>query len=104
MEDINKDLKTTFSNASVHDWGIEEYLAKIKAQIHDLPEATLIIKDEDVTLERLNNCYTAIAKIVVTHGEVYFPIFERLHREIQEFETRKKLLKLAFEASTNETL
>ena len=59
------------------------------------------IQDKDVTDDLLEECYVMIARIVKQHGEEYLPIFERLHTEIEERKSRKKLIELAHNVSEN---
>ena len=43
----------------------------------------------DISIARLQHALKLCARIVVLHGEVYLPIFERLEKDIKALEKRK---------------
>lgn len=49
----------------------------------------------DMSDERLRAAYEILASIVATHGEIYLPLFERLHTEIQKRESHTSFVSLA---------
>lgn len=51
------------------------------------------IKTEE--LSRTKAAYMTAAKLVVLHGEMYLPIFERLHKEMNKTESMLNLRLLA---------
>lgn len=57
------------------------------------------IRDEDVTDTMLEECYIMMANIVKDHGELYLPIFERLHEELKIRKSKKDLIGLAHRVS-----
>jgi hypothetical protein len=44
---------------------------------------------------QLEKAYKIAAKIVAEHGDTYLPVFERLHNEIMQHESKRSLKELA---------
>ena len=93
-------------------WLIDDYIERLKPwrmaalasefQKKALPPHEL--KKKDITDELLEECYLALAFIVDRYGEVYLPIFERLHLEIEERKKTKALLKEARQLSSKKPI
>jgi len=45
--------------------------------------------------EVLEECYIYMAFVVETHGDIFLPIFERLHHEREKRKSQKEMLKIA---------
>ncbi len=56
---------------------------------------------EEITLELLEECYYSIARIIEKYGDVYLPLFIRLHNEIEKMKDDNKMKKLALEIAQN---
>ncbi len=61
------------------------------------------LKEEDITIEVLRDCYKIMAKVVSIQGEKFLPIFERLHMEIKLREKNKNLIQIANQIASLET-
>ena len=53
------------------------------------------VKEEDITLEMLEDGLRSSARLVKQYGRVYLPIFERLDSEVREWKRRDKLFEKA---------
>lgn len=54
-------------------------------------------------IERLERCYRIAAKIVITFGDHYLPLFERVHKELKIAEAACDLKTLAMQFSKTES-
>ena len=83
------------------DWDVEAELTRIKSKLYSIEKVVPApcVYESDITYERLKNCYVTVAKIVATHGDVYLPIFERLHTELEEFKNKQDMLERAFQVA-----
>lgn len=53
-----------------------------------------INEEEEITIERLENCLVILAKVITFHGEKYLPLFERFQREIEERKRKDDIMTL----------
>ena len=67
-------------------------------------EPEIDLREIDVTLELLEECYIFMAHIVKSYGEHYLPIFERLHTEIETRKHQNKMLDKALIVSAKNPL
>ena len=51
--------------------------------------------EHEITDELFEECYKTAARIVKKYGEVYLPIFERMHTERQKRKKNKNLIEQA---------
>ena len=94
---------------AIQEWSARKCLDAWLRNVHK--RSTLPIKtptkpirhEKDVTLPMLKEAYTVAAKAVADHGEVYLPIFERLHNEIEERQARDKMLAAAIEIAVDKS-
>lgn len=57
---------------------------------------------EGITVEQLYEVYHIAASVVTKYGDVYIPIFKRLHKEVQKIEEETQIKTLALKiASAN---
>lgn len=63
--------------------------APMKKEFFDSEEP---IRDEDI-----QRAYKIAAKVVAMYGDIYLPIFMRLHNELKKIEEREKIKLLALE-------
>ncbi|MBL4679990.1 MAG: hypothetical protein JKY88_04605 [Pseudomonadales bacterium] len=85
-------------------WHIENYIGRLLPDRGSLVEAfpsrpAIDLREIDVTLELLEECYIFMAHIVKSYGEHYLPIFERLHSEIETRKHQNKMLDTALTIS-----
>jgi hypothetical protein len=50
---------------------------------------------QTLTDQKLRSAYVLIAEIVTAHGEVYLPIFKRIHDEVEARKANRDLLSIA---------
>jgi hypothetical protein len=55
-----------------------------------------------VTDQELEKCYIIISKIITKYGEVYLPIFERIHNERQLRAKKQDMLSIALSVVNSE--
>ncbi|MFD1258576.1 hypothetical protein ACFQ3S_17350 [Mucilaginibacter terrae] len=55
-----------------------------------------------ITLERIKAAYQASAKIVALYGDIYLPLFERMHQELKKAEAAVDLKTLALQIGGNQ--
>lgn len=90
---------------SESEWDIDDYREKLYPQRGEklldsfAASGRSDIQDIDVTDELLHESYVFMAEIVKTYGEQFFPIFERLHLEIEIRAEKRSLLDTATELS-----
>ena len=60
-----------------------------------------MIIESDISFDVLKESYQFMAHIVTEYGDVYFPIFEKLHQELERSKKRQCLLKTAFKVSVD---
>jgi len=51
--------------------------------------------DDELTLEQIEKAYKIAARIVAMYGDDYLPVFERMHREVKEYEQKAEMKSLA---------
>ncbi|MBL3591682.1 MAG: hypothetical protein JMN24_18160 [gamma proteobacterium endosymbiont of Lamellibrachia anaximandri] len=85
------------------DWNVEDYLKRHRPSINTKRQQTgrriNQLSKEDITLDDIINAYEVVARIVTIYGDIYLPIFERLHREIEEHKMKNKMLNIAKDIS-----
>lgn len=87
------------------DWKVEDYLSRIMPNKHlGLRESFSVksapmIEDHEVTNEQLRECYAVMAEVITRYGDLYLPIFERIHRELEARKERQALLDKALKLS-----
>ncbi|KZL25480.1 hypothetical protein [Pseudovibrio sp. Ad37] len=52
-------------------------------------------RNKEVTLERLLNAQKKVARIIAAGNTQYLPIFQRLTKEVEEFQQKEAALQLA---------
>jgi len=62
-----------------------------------------IFDENEVTFSVLQEAYTTAAKAVAEHDEAYLPLFERLHNEIKEQQSKDELLSKAIEIAVDKS-
>lgn len=81
------------------DWDVQKCVKKCSPKTIDTPHKETIslkrLNKQDITFQDIVHAYELMAKIVTVYGDKYLPIFERLHREIKERQSRHTLLEIA---------
>ncbi len=73
--------------AKTRDWSLHDYWNRLlpnkgRFALDFAQAAKVSDPDVEVTDDLLAECYVTAARLVEAHGEVYLPLFERLHAEI----------------------
>jgi len=87
-------------NLVSRDWHIDDYIERLLPDKNSSLAAQFEVKSnpkrhltkKDITDDLLEGCYVLLADIISRHGNAYFPIFERLHIEIETREKQKEML------------
>ncbi len=81
------------------EWSAEECVMKWHSRVlttrtdnHKPYKKQFFLKENDISLSILQESYELVAHIVAKHGEVYLPIFERLHTEIEQRKDKDDML------------
>ena len=80
------------------DWDIEKLIRKFDPRISQKNSPVEYRQrdiNDNVTYSDLNKAYHLAAVVVSEHGEEYLPIFERLQKELQDYDQRTQLLEEA---------
>lgn len=81
------------------EWNLEDCIKRCspKACTSTNKEVFTFIQKtaSEITLDDIIDAYAVIARIVTIYGDKYLPIFERLHREIEEHKMKNKMLNIA---------
>jgi len=81
------------------DWNVRECIMKCSPNNgnNKLPKENeqMQFSKSNIMFEDIVHAYELLASIVTEHGGRFLPIFERLHKEIEEHRSRSKLLKIA---------
>jgi len=79
-------------------WSADECLKEWQSRnskrydVNSVESFQYITSDDEITLSVLKEAYQTAAKVVADHGDVYLPIFERLHNEIEQRKARDTML------------
>ena len=82
------------------EWGASDYVNKVQVKTRSISLPVNAFRkagspNQTVSDERLSEAYKKIAQIVSEHGDAYLPIFERLHKELEERDAKKSMMSLA---------
>lgn len=81
------------------DWNVNDCLKRCSPNIISYPQARGVdlnnLEAQDITFNDIVDAYKFMAEVVTIYGDKYLPIFERLHREIEEHKEKDELLELA---------
>lgn len=91
--------------SGTQDWDAKVQVKRLLPKISSLsaefaPVVRREITKADISDELLTEYYIFMAKIVETYGEAYFPIFERLHNEIEKRNRQRTLLDTALKVAS----
>ena len=91
------------------EWNLDACLEKLRPRRSDRLSSNFTahsrphIKDSDVTDDMLLEGYAILAGIVKLYGDQYLPIFERLHLEIENRKTTRRLIDKALHVAKDST-
>ena len=85
------------------EWNIDDYIERLKpaqmcalsSDFSRIMRRRKSLARSDITDEVLHESYILMANIVNLYGDIYLPIFERLHREIENSRRKRVLVKAA---------
>jgi hypothetical protein len=78
---------------------VREKARQIVADPYGLRKVKKIQHDHEITDEMIEDCYKIAAEVVKKHGEVYLPIFERMHNEREARIKNRDLMQIAIEVA-----
>ncbi len=84
---------------SMHIWNIKDALNKYAPFSSPKKVNSSKLKGHsstEISQDRLRQSYKIAAYAVKEYGDIYLKIFERLHNEIDDYETKNSLLNTAF--------
>ncbi len=85
-------------------WNVEATMHTIIHQQKDDFQLSNIDWDREIPINEttLKRCLLELANIIEEHGDIYLPIFERVHNELQGLQKRNELREYVRKISTKE--
>jgi len=78
---------------------VSEKARQIVGDPYGLRKVKKIQHESDITDDLIEECYQIAAQVVKKYGEVYLPIFERMHSEREKRIKNRSLLEMAMEVA-----
>jgi len=78
-------------------------MQKRPANNNILPLIKPNLTNADITIEFLQENYKIIASIIEQYGDIYLPIFIRIHKEVEQRKEYKSFKEIALQVAVNDS-